>query len=39
MLVSQKMSDFDPAVRSDMNISVLFRTKYEGDLNAIARIL
>jgi hypothetical protein len=35
MLVSQKISDFDPA----MNISVLFRTKYEGDLKAIARML
>lgn len=32
MLVSQKISDFDPAMRSAMNISILFRTKYEGDL-------
>jgi len=39
MLVSQKISDFDPAMRSAMNISILFRTKYEGDLRAIARIL
>jgi DNA helicase HerA-like ATPase len=39
MLVSQKVSDFDPAMRSAMNISILFRTKYEGDLRAIARML
>jgi DNA helicase HerA-like ATPase len=39
MLVSQKISDFDPAMRSAMNISILFRTKYEGDLRAIARML
>jgi len=39
MLVSQKMSDFDPAMRSAMNMSVVFRTKYEGDLRAIARML
>jgi hypothetical protein len=26
MLVSQKISDFDPAMRSAMNISILFRT-------------
>jgi DNA-binding transcriptional ArsR family regulator len=39
MLVSQKISDFDPAMRSAMNISILFRTKYEGDLRAIARII
>jgi len=39
MLVSQKISDFDPATRSAMNTSILFRTKYEGDLRAIARIL
>ena len=39
MLVSQKISDFDPAMRSAMNTSILFRTKYEGDLRAIARIL
>jgi KaiC/GvpD/RAD55 family RecA-like ATPase len=39
MLVSQKISDFDPAMRSAMNISILFRSKYEGDLKAIARIL
>jgi KaiC/GvpD/RAD55 family RecA-like ATPase len=39
MLVSQKISDFDPAMRSAMNISILFRTKYEGDLKTIARML
>jgi len=39
MLVSQKISDFDPAMRSAMNISILFRTKYEGDLKAIGRTL
>jgi KaiC/GvpD/RAD55 family RecA-like ATPase len=39
MLVSQKVSDFDPAMRSAMNISILFRTKYDGDLRAIGRML
>jgi KaiC/GvpD/RAD55 family RecA-like ATPase len=39
MLVSQKISDFDSSMRSAMNISILFRTKYEGDLRAIARML
>ena len=39
ILISQKISDFDPAMRSAMNISILFRTKYEGDLKAIARML
>jgi DNA helicase HerA-like ATPase len=39
MLVSQKISDFDPAMRSAMNTSILFRTKYEGDLRAITRML
>jgi len=39
MLVSQKISDFDPAMRSAMNTSILFRTKYEGDLRTIARML
>jgi len=39
MLVSQKISGFDPAMRSAMNISILFRTKYEGYLRAIARML
>ena len=39
MLVSQKISDFNPAMRSAMNISILFRTKYEGDLKVIARML
>ena len=38
-LVSQKISDFDSAMRSAMNISILFRTKYEGDLRAIARMI
>jgi KaiC/GvpD/RAD55 family RecA-like ATPase/DNA-binding transcriptional ArsR family regulator len=38
MLVSQKISDFDPAMRSAMNISILFRTKYEGDLRTVARM-
>ena len=37
MLVSHKISDFDPAMRSSMNISIAFRTKYEGDLDTIAR--
>jgi DNA helicase HerA-like ATPase len=39
MLVSQKISDFDSAMRSAMNTSIVFRTKYEGDLKAIARML
>jgi KaiC/GvpD/RAD55 family RecA-like ATPase len=39
MLVSQKISDFDPAMRSAMNTSILFRTKYEGDLRTITRML
>jgi hypothetical protein len=39
MLVSQKISDFDSAMRSAMNTSIIFRTKYEGDLKAIARML
>jgi len=39
MLISQKISDFDPAMRSAMNISILFKTKYEGDLKVIARTL
>lgn len=39
MLVSHKISDFDSAMRSSMNISAIFRTKYEGDLDSIARIL
>ena len=39
MLVSHKMSDFDPAMRSSMNMSILFRTKYERDLDAISRVL
>jgi DNA helicase HerA-like ATPase len=37
MLVSHKISDFDSAMRSSMNISVIFRTKYEGDLDSISR--
>jgi KaiC/GvpD/RAD55 family RecA-like ATPase len=39
MLVSHKISDFDSAMRSSMNISVIFRTKYEGDLDTISRTL
>lgn len=39
MLISQKISDFDPAMRSAMNISILFRTKYEGDLRTIGKML
>jgi KaiC/GvpD/RAD55 family RecA-like ATPase len=39
MLISHKISDFDPAMRSSMNISIIFRTKYEGDLESIARTL
>ena len=39
MLISHKISDFDSAMRSSMNISVVFRTKYEGDLDSIARTL
>jgi hypothetical protein len=39
MLVSQKISDFDPAMRSAMNMSIVFRTKYDGDLKAAARML
>ena len=39
MLVSQKTSDFDPAMRSAMNISILFRTKHEGDLRTSDRML
>jgi KaiC/GvpD/RAD55 family RecA-like ATPase len=39
MLVSHKISDFDPTMRSSMNISIIFRTKYEGDLDTIARTM
>jgi KaiC/GvpD/RAD55 family RecA-like ATPase len=39
MLVSHKISDFDSAMRSSMNISIIFRTKYEGDLDSIARTM
>jgi DNA helicase HerA-like ATPase len=39
MMISHKISDFDAAMRSAMNISVFFRTKYEGDLNRISKIL
>jgi DNA helicase HerA-like ATPase len=39
MLVSQKISDFDSAMRSAMNMSIVFRTKYDGDLKAAARML
>ena len=39
MLVSHKISDFDPAMRSAMNISIFFRTKYEGDLDSISKMV
>jgi DNA helicase HerA-like ATPase len=39
MLISHKISDFDSAMRSSMNISIIFRTKYEGDLDSIARTM
>lgn len=39
MLVSHKISDFDPAMRAAMNTSIIFRTKFEGDLDAISRIV
>lgn len=39
MLVSHKISDFDPAMRSAMNISIHFRTKYAGDLDVIGKVL
>ena len=39
MLVSHKISDFDPAMRSSMNLSIFFRTKYDGDLDTIGKIL
>jgi KaiC/GvpD/RAD55 family RecA-like ATPase len=39
MLISHKISDFDSAMRSSMNISIIFRTKYEGDLESISRTL
>jgi len=39
MLASQKISDFDSAMRSAMNISILFRTKYDGDLKVVGRML
>jgi hypothetical protein len=39
MPVSQKTSDFDPAMRSTRTISILFRRKYEGNLGAIARTI
>lgn len=38
-LASEKISDYDPAMRSAMNTSILFRTKYERDLKAIGRML
>ena len=34
-----KISNFDPAMGSLMNISIFFRTKYEGDLGGISRVL
>jgi DNA helicase HerA-like ATPase len=39
MLVSHKISDFDPAMRSSMNTSIVFRMKYEGDLDSVSRTL
>jgi len=39
MLISHKISDFDPAMRSSMNISIIFRTKYSGDLDSIGKML
>lgn len=39
MLISHKISDFDPAMRSSTNISIIFRTKYEGDLDSITRTM
>ena len=35
----KKISDFDPAIRSAMNASIFFRTKYSGDLDAITKVL
>ncbi len=37
MLVSHKLSDFDPAMRASMSINVVFRTEYEGDLKSLYR--
>ncbi len=34
-----KISDFDPVMRSSMNVSIHFRTKYGGDLDTIGRVL
>lgn len=39
MMISHKISDFDATMRSAMNISIFFRTKYEGDLDRINKIL
>jgi DNA helicase HerA-like ATPase len=39
MLISHKISDFDAAMRSSMNVSIIFRTKYEGDLDSVSRTL
>jgi len=39
MLVSHKISDFGAAMRSAMNVSIFFRTKYSGDLDAIGKML
>lgn len=38
-MISHKISDFDAAMRSAMNVSVLFRIKYERDLDRISKIL
>ncbi len=39
MLISHKISDFDPAMRSSMNVSIIFRTKYSGDLDSVSKML
>jgi len=39
MLASHTISDFDPAMRSAMNIRISFRTKYSGDLHSIGKVL
>lgn len=39
MLLSHKISGFDSVMRSSMNISIVFRTKYESDLDSVSRTL
>jgi len=39
MFVSHKISDFDPAMRSAVNVSIIFRTKYGGYLDSISRFI